>query len=486
MQSVIIGQGSIGYVSTSNIHDLEFCQAKSGGGPDGPWFSDMNNSLFDNLYCSNAYYTQFDFFRQDYLAHVSNLNGFGGRAGVVKGVQFTSSLIVNTQTDGAQVGEVAEGGGGGNYEEDHSHVIDRGGLIYAWIENQDGGIINWPFVDQEGTSLGFLGTFLFNDPVANTNITNGNIDTRNGSPYLIQDGGGIGPTINGMLFNTFGGSVPANFIVDYTGGSPNPSSPIRLTKCTFPNGTSGFTNKVPLTNLGPESVVVDDISTLQLLNDTGTGTTLHKLVRMTGAPAAAVIVGTSDTTAVGICIATCGQSGTAEIQALGAALCVFDATTVTAGDWVTTSSTTAGDCHDTGVSSYTAAPPSGTRVGIALTSGSASTSQSINLAFSQPSGILANYGHITNITNAASPYTVLGTDYFISCNATAGATTITLPAATGTGRQLIIKKSDSSGNACTISRSGSDLIDGATTAVDGSQYQSFSIMDAGSAVWSIF
>lgn len=96
---------------------------------------------------------------------------------------------------------------------------------------------------------------------------------------------------------------------------------------------------------------------------------------------------------------------------------------------------------------------------------------------------LAHWNEST-VTNAASPYTVLSTDSVISCNATGGAVVINLPAATATGRQLVIKKIDASANACTPTRAGSDLIDAATTISMTVQYSSIVIVDSASAVWS--
>lgn len=56
-------------------------------------------------------------------------------------------------------------------------------------------------------------------------------------------------------------------------------------------------------------------------------------------------------------------------------------------------------------------------------------------------GILMNSGQkvkITSVATAASPYTVLGTDYFISTDSTGGALTLTLPASPATGRVLVV------------------------------------------------
>lgn len=89
----------------------------------------------------------------------------------------------------------------------------------------------------------------------------------------------------------------------------------------------------------------------------------------------------------------------------------------------------------------------------------------------------------TTVNNAASPYTVVGTDGVIDCDATAGAVTLNLPAATGTHREIAFKKTDSSANACTVTRAGSDTIDGATTVALSNQYAVTRIYDAASTVW---
>jgi hypothetical protein len=90
----------------------------------------------------------------------------------------------------------------------------------------------------------------------------------------------------------------------------------------------------------------------------------------------------------------------------------------------------------------------------------------------------------TAITNASSPYTVLAADTIITCDATAGAVVINLPAATATGRQITFKKIDSTANACTPTRAGSDLIDGATSFGMTVQYAAATVIDTASAVWS--
>ena len=90
---------------------------------------------------------------------------------------------------------------------------------------------------------------------------------------------------------------------------------------------------------------------------------------------------------------------------------------------------------------------------------------------------------ITALTFGSSPYTVVATDSVLTCDATGGAVVINLPAATGTGRELTLKKIDSSSNACTLTRAAADVIDGATTAALSIQYASSKLADSSAGTW---
>ena len=93
------------------------------------------------------------------------------------------------------------------------------------------------------------------------------------------------------------------------------------------------------------------------------------------------------------------------------------------------------------------------------------------------------HNNLTSVNHAASPYAVVATDSFIYCDASAGAVVLTLPAAAGSGRELTVKKIDSSANACTPTRAGSDTIDGATSYAISSQFAAAKLIDAASATW---
>ncbi len=114
---------------------------------------------------------------------------------------------------------------------------------------------------------------------------------------------------------------------------------------------------------GTEAAIKDYAIQSSLTNASTTGTTQFKLVKLTGAPSAAAIAAASDTHGIlGICDSACGTSGAPIIAVSGVATCAFDGAT-TAGDYVQISSTTDGDCHDTGA---TTVPSAGEIIGRVL------------------------------------------------------------------------------------------------------------------------
>jgi len=88
--------------------------------------------------------------------------------------------------------------------------------------------------------------------------------------------------------------------------------------------------------------------------------------------------------------------------------------------------------------------------------------------------------------SATSAYTIGSRREIHPCDATSAAFAVTLPAAsTYQGRKLTIKKTDSSGNAVTVARAGSDTIDGATTYALSAQWKYVTLVSDGSASWFV-
>jgi hypothetical protein len=86
-------------------------------------------------------------------------------------------------------------------------------------------------------------------------------------------------------------------------------------------------------------------------NDTAVGTTEFTLTKINSS-GNAVVMATTDTVGYsGVCISNCGKSGTAWIAFAGIVPLVVENTT-TAGHYVQIGSTTGGDGHDTGATTY--------------------------------------------------------------------------------------------------------------------------------------
>jgi hypothetical protein len=91
----------------------------------------------------------------------------------------------------------------------------------------------------------------------------------------------------------------------------------------------------------------------------------------------------------------------------------------------------------------------------------------------------------TALSTKTTTYTITVADSVILADATSAAFTVNLPTAVGiTGRQYTIKKIDVSANAVTLDGNGSQTIDGATTRVLSTQYESVKVISDG-ANWFI-
>ena len=113
---------------------------------------------------------------------------------------------------------------------------------------------------------------------------------------------------------------------------------------------------------------------------------------------------------------------------------------------------------------------SGAASGMTLTAGTAGITLSSGLKVK-----------VTSVAAAASPYALLGTDYFVTTDTTGGALTITLPAAPATGRQIIVY--DGVGQAAiggniTIDGNGKNIAAGGTSAATkliNTAYESYTL-----------
>lgn len=88
------------------------------------------------------------------------------------------------------------------------------------------------------------------------------------------------------------------------------------------------------------------------------------------------------------------------------------------------------------------------------------------------------------ITVADTPYAVAFNDGAILVDASGGAVTVSLPAASSEpGRLVHVKKIDASANAVTVDAAGADLIDGSGTVVLAAQYDAVRLVSDGVSAW---
>jgi hypothetical protein len=101
--------------------------------------------------------------------------------------------------------------------------------------------------------------------------------------------------------------------------------------------------------------------------------------------------------------------------------------------------------------------------------------------------IASNLLNVRIITFADSPYTVAPTDYFIVASAGTGADTIVLlPAATGSGRPLDVKKIDANPYSIAVTPANADTIDdGGGSLKILARYASYTLVDYSAGKWAI-
>jgi hypothetical protein len=118
------------------------------------------------------------------------------------------------------------------------------------------------------------------------------------------------------------------------------------------------------------------------------------------------------------------------------------------------------------------------------------TETGVNREFAKLAESINTPGHLAcawrSVTSAT---TVLPTDALLLCDATGGAFTVTLPEArSALGLRVTIKRTNAGANAVTVSRSGTDTIDGSNTTSLASQYARVTVQawrDGASYGWAI-
>jgi hypothetical protein len=183
--------------------------------------------------------------------------------------------------------------------------------------------------------------------------------------------------ISPLSFQIVTGTAPNQTTLNF----PQPSGNVTL---TFPSTTQNI-----LGNLSPQitTPIVNGCGMTNgpgtyvcIANNSSTATVLNGLATLTGAPSTATVSPITATGGViGIVTAGAGITGNATIQQSGTVSCIFDGAT-TAGDYVEISTTTAGDCHDSGLAPPTPLPQGTQEVGIVLSTNSGAGTYTIALA----------------------------------------------------------------------------------------------------------
>jgi hypothetical protein len=104
----------------------------------------------------------------------------------------------------------------------------------------------------------------------------------------------------------------------------------------------------------------------------------------------------------------------------------------------------------------------------------------------QSGSIVSNY---TNVTFGMSPYTVLATDYYISCDTSGGAITLNFPNAPTAFQEWIVKDrtGNSAANNVTITTPGGVVtFDGSTTLLLNTAYAAFNLLANATPTYEVF
>lgn len=93
------------------------------------------------------------------------------------------------------------------------------------------------------------------------------------------------------------------------------------------------------------------------------------------------------------------------------------------------------------------------------------------------------HGLYVGYKNVIASYSALITDCLIEANTSGVAFTVTLPSANVAGQKIVVVKQDNTINNATITRAGSDTIEGVTSLTLSSQYNKVNLISNGAGVW---
>lgn len=163
-------------------------------------------------------------------------------------------------------------------------------------------------------------------------------------------------------------------------GATGPTGPAGATGPTGPIGpTIVQTNQTNVYTAGPQDFGLQSVA-IEIPNDSSIGTVVNKAAYIDTSGQALGTDTSGTNIPVGIVVGGAGTSGNAQIAQMGQASCAFDGSTVS-GDWVQTSTTSAGKCHDAGATF----PTSGRTFAQVLTTNAGVGNYTVQLGlFSEP------------------------------------------------------------------------------------------------------
>jgi hypothetical protein len=179
-----------------------------------------------------------NFYNNDYGSYEHDNIVDGGMLGILHGVAWNGGLAQNDDMDVQTIAcEETVGDGGGGFHDIHEGCVNRGGLHYCKMYMGEGyaSQIDFDTCDQEADDLNYRASILLYGSSAPIVFNAPDLTGVSGKPFIVQDGGGMGPTIVGGQFQQGAG---ASQIINY---GTAPSSPAILINPKLPIG-------VPLSN----------------------------------------------------------------------------------------------------------------------------------------------------------------------------------------------------------------------------------------------
>lgn len=526
---------AIGYTSGVNMHDIDLCSnnlTPSGLGADGLYAVGGDGGTYKNMRCTKAGKWGGEFAGNDFFDVVDNFTSNQGDLGFIYGAAWNSSTVSNEKEDLTNVACSVHVGGG--IFDTGSRCVDRGGLMYGWLGMETGGLFDNLAMDQETTNTTYLETWYQKNATGSAIFSNSTLPHQAGKPNALVDGtNGYGPAFtNQTSFDGFG--EPSEFVhFNATPRTPAIFDNVKLSDqwaplsnlpqyalLFGPNGLSGLNylrpSNIPTlagamisgginlaalttpvapvltkfgsagaTSYGPFYGVCHDATGQSSATSTGSGTIANGVASLNSNN---YLIVNFSTLPLGCATLDLLAGDTAHsVNGYQGIIPTADKVDQSYRIIITAYAVTAGYTNpaDSGQAYIAGLKTPGAATGLKVICADTSNGKMVTSASSTECAT-TSASNIANVNFAASPYTILTGTEFVRCDATGGAVVINMPLATATGRRIYIKKMDGSANACTATRAGGDLIDGATTAPSATQYQSKSFSDGAAGVWDIF